>query len=110
MTPAERATATPAELVRLNLDLERGPMVLDDLRRLPAEPLVVADGSTVLPELVAQGHVERDRAVWLLPTFERHCAFCAASPTSASVPTAAASRTVPFPTVSPPTFREPSCS
>jgi hypothetical protein len=59
----------------LNLDFERGPMILDDLRRLPTAPLIVADGSTVLPELVSQGHAERDRAVWLLPAFETHCAF-----------------------------------
>jgi len=59
----------------LNLDFERGPMILDDLRRLPPAPLVIADGSTVLPELVVQGRAERDRAVWLLPTFERHRAF-----------------------------------
>ena len=75
MTQEERAAASPDELVKLNLDFERGPLVLDDLRRLPTEPLIVADGSTVLPELVAQGHAERDRAVWLLPTYETHRAF-----------------------------------
>jgi hypothetical protein len=64
--------ASPEELIELNLDFERGPMILDDLRRLPEAPLVVADGTTVLPELVAQGHAERDRAVWLLPTFDLH--------------------------------------
>jgi hypothetical protein len=41
-------------------------------RRLPPAPLVVADGSTVLPELVAQGHADRERAVWLLATPELH--------------------------------------
>jgi hypothetical protein len=75
MTHEERAAADPAELMRLNLDLERGPMILDDLQRLPTAPLIVADGSTALPELVAQGHAERDRAVWLLPTLELHRAF-----------------------------------
>jgi hypothetical protein len=78
MTQAERAAAlaeNPADFVQLNLDFERGPMIVDDVRRLPTAPLVVADGSTILPELVAQGHAERDRAVWLLPTFERHRAF-----------------------------------
>lgn len=72
-----RATlqSDPAELVSLNLDFERGPMIVDDLRRLPRAPLVVADGSTILPELVAQGHAHRDRAVWLLPSLERHRAF-----------------------------------
>ena len=75
MTQEQRAAASPEELVKLNLDFERGPMVVDDLRRLPIEPLIVADGSTALPELVAQGHAERDRAVWLLPTYETHRAF-----------------------------------
>jgi hypothetical protein len=78
MTPEERAAiavSDPAELLRLNLDFERGPTTLEDVRGLPVSPLVVADGSTVLPELVAQGHAERDRAVWLLPTFELHRAF-----------------------------------
>jgi hypothetical protein len=78
MSHEERAAAlaaNPADFVQLNLDLERGPMIVDDLRRLPTVPLVVADGSTVLPELVDQGHAERDRAVWLLTTFEQHQAF-----------------------------------
>jgi hypothetical protein len=78
MTLEEREAelaANPAEFLELNLDFERGPMILDDLRRLPTAPLIVADGSTVLPELVAQGHAERHRAVWLLTTFETHRAF-----------------------------------
>ena len=69
------ALEEPGELVHLNLDLDRGPMIVDDLRSLPTAPLVVADGSTVLPELVAQGHARRDRSVWLLPTFEVHRRF-----------------------------------
>jgi len=78
MTPDERhalADERPADLLSLNLDFERGPMTVDDLRRLPPEPLVVADGSTVLPELVARGNALSDRAVWLVPTFERHRSF-----------------------------------
>lgn len=78
MTPEERhqvALEEPRELVHLNLDLDRGPMIVDDLRALPSSPLVVADGSTVLPELVDQGHARRDRSVWLLPTFEGHRRF-----------------------------------
>jgi hypothetical protein len=47
-------------------------MIVDDLRALPTAPLVVADGSTVLPELVAQRHARADRSVWLIPTFEGH--------------------------------------
>ncbi len=78
MTPDERFTTAvddPRELLTLNLDFERGPMIVDDLRRLPSAPLIVADGSTVLPELVAQGHARADRSVWLIPTFEGHRAY-----------------------------------
>jgi hypothetical protein len=78
MSPEERhrvALEEPRVLVDLNLDLDRGPMIVDDLRSLPAAPLVVADGSTVLPELVGQGHARRDRSVWLLPRFEVHRRF-----------------------------------
>jgi hypothetical protein len=78
MSPEERheiALADPQALVHLNLDLERGPMIVDDLRALPVSPLVVADGSTVLPELVSQGHADRDRSVWLVPTLEVHRRF-----------------------------------
>jgi hypothetical protein len=73
MTREEREAtlvASPADLTKLNLDFERGPMIVDDLLRLSPTPLVVADGATVLPELVADGHAESDRAVWLLPSFE----------------------------------------
>jgi hypothetical protein len=45
-------------------------MVVDDLRRLPDSPLVVAEGSTVSPELVGSGPADPSRAVWLLPTPE----------------------------------------
>jgi hypothetical protein len=69
------ALEQPRELVRLNLDLDRGPLIVDDLRELPHAPLVVADGSTVLPELVGQGHARRDRSVWLIPTYDVHRAF-----------------------------------
>ncbi len=71
MTPDERwVTTTPDEMLELSIDLERGPMIVDDLRRLPASPSIVAEGTTVLPELVALGVAGRDRAVWLVPTPE----------------------------------------
>jgi adenylate kinase family enzyme len=38
MTPAERASATPAEI-----EYDRGPMIIDDLRSLPPAPLLVAE-------------------------------------------------------------------
>lgn len=78
MSPEERQATVPkdpAAFLSLNLDFERGPMILDDLRQLPASPLIVADGSTVLPELVAQGHADRDRSVWFLTAYEQHKAF-----------------------------------
>jgi len=69
MTPDERwVTTTPDEMLELSIDLERGPMIVDDLRRLPATPLIVAEGATVLPDLMQLG--DRSRAVWLLPTPE----------------------------------------
>ena len=58
--------SSPAELVEMSLHRKRGPMILDDLRRLPESPLVVAEGSTVSPSGVA----DRSRAVWLLPSPE----------------------------------------
>jgi hypothetical protein len=68
MTPEERWLETPPEeMVELSLNLARGPMIVDDLRRLPASPLILAEGSTVLPELVTSGIAERSRAVWLVP-------------------------------------------
>jgi len=71
MTPDERwVTTTPERMLELSIDLERWPMIVDDLSRLPATPLIVAEGSTVPPDLVAQGIADPTRAVWLLPTPE----------------------------------------
>jgi hypothetical protein len=71
MTPEERwASPTPAELLAMSLHRERGPMVVDDLRQLPTSPLIVAEGSTVPPDVVSSGVAERSRAVWLVPTPE----------------------------------------
>ena len=68
MTPAERWARPPAELLELSLHRERAAMVVDDLRALPASPLIVAEGSTLPPAAVATGLAGRDRAVWLSPT------------------------------------------
>jgi hypothetical protein len=69
MTPAERwLDTTPAELLELSLHAERGSMVLDDIRRLPDSPLVVAEGSTVPPAAVSSGIADAARALWLIPT------------------------------------------
>ena len=43
-------------------------MVVDDLRRLPPSPLIVAEGSPITPDLVASGIADPFRAVWLIPT------------------------------------------
>ncbi|MFF5077726.1 shikimate kinase [Actinoplanes sp. NPDC000266] len=42
--------------------------ILDDLRRLPAEPGIVAEGFRLLPHLVRPHLTARTQAVWLLPT------------------------------------------
>jgi hypothetical protein len=69
MTPQERwVQSTPTEMLDMSLHAERGPMVLDDLRALPASPLVVAEGSTLPAQAISSGIADRSRAVWLLPT------------------------------------------
>jgi len=56
MTPDERwVTTTPERMLELSIDLERWPMIVDDLSRLPASPPIVAEGSTVLPDLLRRG-------------------------------------------------------
>lgn len=67
MPPRERwEQSTPAEMLAMSLHRERGPMIIDDVRRLPTSPLIVAEGTPVSPV----GVVDRDRAVWLMPTPE----------------------------------------
>jgi hypothetical protein len=71
MTPHERwVEATPAEMLELSLHRERGPMVLDDVRRLPTSPLIVAEGTTLPADVVASGIADRRRALWLILTPE----------------------------------------
>jgi hypothetical protein len=70
MTPRERwEKSTPAEMLEMSLHRERGAMIVDDLRRLPASPLILAEGTPVSPSAVA----DRARAVWLIatPEFQR---------------------------------------
>jgi gluconate kinase len=67
LAPHERhASASPAEMFEMSLHRERGPMVVDDLRAMPSSPLIVAEGTTVSPALVA----EPGRSVWLIPSPE----------------------------------------
>jgi DNA polymerase III delta prime subunit len=69
LTPAERwERSTAAEMLEMSLHRERGPMALDDLRALPASPLLVAEGSTLPASVVSSGIADRSRAVWLVPT------------------------------------------
>jgi hypothetical protein len=71
MTPEERwVVATPAEMLELSIEPERVPMIVDDLRELPVSPLILAEGTTVRPEVVARGFADWARAVWLAPTPE----------------------------------------
>jgi hypothetical protein len=60
--------ASADELLARSLHYERGPMVVDDVRGLPASPLVVAEGSTVPPDVVSSGVADPARALWLVPT------------------------------------------
>jgi hypothetical protein len=69
LTPAERwERSTPAEMFEMSLHHERGSMVIDDLRALPASPMVVAEGSTLPASAVSTGVAVASRAVWLIPT------------------------------------------
>ncbi|WP_181763882.1 hypothetical protein [Streptomyces albidus (ex Kaewkla and Franco 2022)] len=66
MTHEERWAEGTGELLSMSLHHERGQMIADDLRALPARPLTVAEGSPVTPAVMAAP----DRALWLLPTPE----------------------------------------
>jgi dephospho-CoA kinase len=66
MTPEERWTASPVEMLAMSLHRERGAMVVEDLQALPRSPLVVAEGTT----LAASAVEDHSRAVWLLATPE----------------------------------------
>jgi hypothetical protein len=51
-------------------------LIVEDLRDLPAEPAVVAEGFRLLPHLVAPLLAVRGHAVWLIPTEDfRRAAF-----------------------------------
>ena len=64
LAPAERHAATDDDLLAMSLHRERGAMVADDVARLPASPLTIAEGSCLSPALVD----DHTSAVWLLPT------------------------------------------
>jgi hypothetical protein len=70
-TPDERWLARPPEeLAAWSLELNAGRfrMVLEDLAALPEEPGIVAEGTPLLPWLVAPHLASPGRAVWLVPS------------------------------------------
>jgi hypothetical protein len=73
MTPEERwETSSPADMLAMSLHSEREHMIVDDLRALPASPVIVAEGSPLPPHAVSSGIADRSRAVWLIPTPQFH--------------------------------------
>jgi hypothetical protein len=69
MTPRERwELSSTDEMLAMSLHRERGAMVIDDLRALPASPLNVAEGSTLPASAITRGIAARSRAVWLIPS------------------------------------------
>lgn len=47
---------------------EEFALILDDLRALPADRPILAEGSALLPGLLATLDIPRHRAIWLVPT------------------------------------------
>lgn len=70
LSPEERWSKPPSELVAMSLHRERLQMILDDVRALPERPLVVAEGTPIAPAAVASGAIDANRALWLIPTRE----------------------------------------
>jgi hypothetical protein len=58
LTPAQRRAAPPEEI-----EYDRGRLIVDDLRALPAAPVIVVDGAPPDPAVAVAG-----QAVWLLPS------------------------------------------
>jgi len=58
LTPVQRAVARPEEI-----EYDRGPLTVEDLRALPGSPVIVVDGAPPGPAVAAAG-----QAVWLLPS------------------------------------------
>ncbi|MFC9648957.1 hypothetical protein [Streptomyces sp. NPDC056937] len=67
---AARWSAPEAELIAMSLHLERGRMIVDDLRALPAAPLVIAEGTPITPAVVATVPGGPAASVWLQPSAE----------------------------------------
>lgn len=61
LTASERAACPLEERMAMALQRERGPMTVEDVRSLPASPLIIAEGTQVLPDMVPTGA----SALWL---------------------------------------------
>jgi hypothetical protein len=72
MTPDEAWLADIDEMVAISIaaNEERCRLMIEDLGALPASPLVIAEGTPLFPSYVAPRLIDRDRAVWLIPTPE----------------------------------------
>ena len=58
LTPAQRRLAGPEEI-----EYDRGPLLIGDLRALPRSPIIVVDGAPPDPAVAVA-----DQTVWLLPS------------------------------------------
>ncbi|MFJ9029964.1 hypothetical protein ACIRQP_15815 [Streptomyces sp. NPDC102274] len=67
---AERWSVPEAELIAMSLHHERGRMIVDDLRALPAAPLIIAEGTPITPAVVATIPGGPAASVWLQPSAE----------------------------------------
>ncbi|HVX46902.1 MAG TPA: hypothetical protein VHC49_23620 [Mycobacteriales bacterium] len=62
LSPAERSRASRADAIAMSLHAERALMVLDDIAEFPREPVIVVDGTLVVPAIAGP------HAVWLIPS------------------------------------------
>ncbi len=60
----------PEDLLRFTLQAfrDRFPLVVEDLLALPVEPMVVAEGHGLTPELISPVLSSNRQAIWLVPT------------------------------------------
>lgn len=71
MTPDERWVQQPvARMVRQTIAswTERCGMAVEDLRAMPTQPMIVAEGPGFFPECIAPLIVHPRQAIWLVPT------------------------------------------
>ena len=76
LSPAERKDLSPADRLTVSLRTERGAMTLDDLRALPASPLIIAEGTQITPTVAGVGPC----SVWLMISEEEQRARLDAKP------------------------------